>query len=91
MGIRSPLSTIYNDAVPLDRPGYERRARARLSRIPGLPDVPNIPAMPSIAMPKINKCRPLTMILLRDVESPAPSTEQDAAGARFPSRRLQII
>jgi hypothetical protein len=32
----------------LDRPGYERRARARLSRIPGLPDVPNIPAMPSM-------------------------------------------
>ena len=43
-----PLSTIYNDGVPLDRPGYERRARARLSRIPGLPDVPSIPAMPSM-------------------------------------------
>ena len=48
MGDRGPLSTIYNDGVPLDRPGYDRRARARLSRIPGLPDVPGIPPMPSM-------------------------------------------
>ena len=40
--IRAALSTIYNDNVPLDRPGYDRRKRPRLSRIPGLPDVPNI-------------------------------------------------